>query len=84
MTQHTEVHDRTTTERAADVSRGLRFVVVAVLVAAIVVVAFDNRDDVRLGYVFGDAQAPVWIVLVAAGIAGVMIGWLLRHRPHRH
>ena len=62
----------------------MRLVVAAALVAAIVVVAFDNRDDVRLGYVFGDAEAPVWIVLVAAGIAGVMIGWLVKHRAHRH
>lgn len=83
MNQHTEVHDRTSTDQVRDVTRGLRFFVVAALVAAIVIVAFDNRNDVRLGYVFGDAEAPVWIVLVAAGAAGVMIGWLLQHRPRR-
>jgi len=33
--------------------------------------------------VFGDASAPIWIVLVAAALAGVVIGWLIRHRPRR-
>jgi uncharacterized integral membrane protein len=84
MNQHSDVDDRSLTTQARDVGRGLRLFVVAALVAAIVIVALDNRDDVRLGYVFGDAQAPVWIALVAAGIVGVMIGWLLKHRSHRH
>ena len=84
MNQHSDVADRSLTTQARDVGRGLRLFVAAALVAAVVVVAFDNRDDVRLGYVFGDAQAPVWIVLVAAGIVGVLIGWLVKHRSHRH
>jgi uncharacterized integral membrane protein len=84
MSQHDDAHDRNGTERARDAGRVVRLLVVAALVAAIVIVGFDNRDDVRLGYVFGDAEAPVWIVLVAAGIVGVIIGWLLRHRPRRH
>ena len=83
MNRHSDVDDRSVTDQARDVGRGLRLLVVAALVAAIVVVALDNRDDVRLGYVFGDAEAPVWIALVAAGIVGVMIGWLLEHRSRR-
>jgi len=65
----------------ADIFRSL--VVVALLVG-LVIVALDNRDNVRVGYVFGDASAPIWIVLVASAIAGVVIGWLIRHRPHRN
>ena len=84
MNQQRVVEDRSFDDKARDVGRGLRLVVAAALVAAIVIVALDNRDDVRLGYVLGDAEAPVWIVLVAAGIAGVLIGWLLKHRSHRH
>jgi hypothetical protein len=34
-------------------------------------------------YVVGDVDAPVWVVLVAAGVAGVLIGWLIEHRPRR-
>ena len=84
MNQHADATEHSAGQRARDVGRGLRLVVAAALVAAIVVVAFDNREDVRLGYVFGDTEAPVWIVLVAAGIVGVMVGWLVKHRPHRH
>jgi uncharacterized integral membrane protein len=82
MSEHD--NDRTSVNQVRDVGRLLRLLVAAALVAAIVVVGFDNRDDVRLGYVFGDAEAPVWIVLVAAGVAGVIIGWLVKHRAHRH
>jgi len=66
---------------ATDIFRSL--IVVALLVG-LVIVALDNRDNVRVGYVFGDASAPIWIVLVASAIAGVVIGWLIRHRPHRN
>ena len=81
---HEESHDRTSAAQLRDVGRGLRFLVAALIVAALVAVALDNRHDVRLGYVTGDAQAPVWIVVAAAGVAGVVIGWLLKHRPARH
>lgn len=60
-----------------------RWVLIAAIVVAIVVVAFDNRSDVRVGYAFGDAQAPIWIVMLLAAVAGLVVGWLVRHRP-RH
>jgi len=66
-----------------DLGRVVRFALVAVLLAGFVLVAVDNRDDVRVGYLVGDTTAPIWIVLVLAAIGGVMIGWLIRHRPHR-
>ncbi|MCU1389303.1 MAG: hypothetical protein JWL72_2641 [Ilumatobacteraceae bacterium] len=67
-----------------DVGRIFRFVLVVALIAVLVVVALDNRRDVRVGYAIGDADAPVWIVLVASAVAGMVIGWLARHRPHRN
>jgi uncharacterized integral membrane protein len=84
MTEHTE-HDGTVDRpsRAHDTGVIVRFVLIAAIVVVLVLVAFDNRDDVRIGYVFGDKQAPIWIVLVAAAAAGVVIGWLLRHRTRR-
>ena len=66
-----------------DAAQVMRLVIVLIIVAALVVVAMDNRDDVRVGYAVGDAQAPVWIVLVAAAIGGVIIGWLMRHRTRQ-
>lgn len=64
-----------------DAAQIIRLFVVAAIIAALIVVAFDNRDDVRIGYAIGEASAPVWIVLVAAAISGVLIGWLIGRRP---
>jgi uncharacterized integral membrane protein len=66
-----------------DAAKFFRWLVVAAIVVAIVVVARDNRRDTRVGYAFGDAEAPIWVVILVAGLAGMVIGWLLRHRP-RH
>jgi uncharacterized integral membrane protein len=66
-----------------DVGLLIRWLFIAAIVAAIVVIAWDNRDDVRVGYAFGDAQAPIWIVILLAAVGGMIIGWLIRHRP-RH
>ena len=62
----------------------IRITLAAIIVAVIVLVAFDNRNDVRVGYVLGDTEAPIWIVLAAAGVGGVIVGLMLQHRPHRH
>jgi uncharacterized integral membrane protein len=80
----TTMNDPDTTRHttADDVGRSLRIVVAIAIAAALVLVALDNRRDVRVGYVVGDAQAPIWIVLVAAAIAGIVIAWLAKHRPH--
>jgi uncharacterized integral membrane protein len=64
-----------------DFARFIRWLFIGGIVVAVVLVAMDNRDDVRVGYAVGDAQAPIWIVIVAAAVAGIFIGWLVRHRP---
>jgi len=64
-------------------SRTIRIVIAALIVAVIIAVAIDNSESVEVGYVIGETEAPVWVVLVAAGIAGVVIGWLIKHRPTR-
>ena len=62
-------------------NRTIRIVIAALIVAVIIAVAIDNSESVEVGYVIGETEAPVWVVLVAAGIAGVVIGWLIKHRP---
>ena len=59
----------------------LRWLFIAAIVVVIVAVAMDNRDKVRVGYAVGDAEAPIGIVMVVAAVAGIIIGWLIRHRP---
>ena len=74
-------HESSTT---VDIGRVARLTLAAAIVAAVVLVAVDNRRDVRVGYVVGDTEGPIWIVLLAAGVAGVIVGWLIQHRPRRH
>lgn len=83
------MNDRDVIDRQAgavhrrDAAQMFRLVIVAAIIVALFLVAMDNRHDVRLGYVFDDAEAPTWIVIVAAALAGMVIGWLIRHRPRR-
>ena len=66
-----------------DAAMIIRWVFIAAIVVALVLVAMDNRDDVRVGYAVGDASAPIWTVIVISAVAGLIIGWLIRHRPRR-
>jgi uncharacterized integral membrane protein len=75
--------DQQPAPQTTDKGRTGRLVVALVIVAAVVAVAVDNRHEVEVGYVVGDVSAPLWVVLVAAGIAGIVVGWLVKHRP-RH
>ncbi len=76
-------HGDVVVERRGEFGRIVRLLIAAAIVALVVVVGFDNRAKVRIGYPGGHRNAPIWVVLVAAGIAGVIIGWLVKHRP-RH
>ena len=73
--------EASTAERGRGRTGGL--VLAAVIVVALVAVAIDNSEEAEVGYVFGSVTAPVWVVLVAAGIAGFIIGWLIKHRSRR-
>lgn len=66
-----------------DAGKLLRFALAVGIVVALVVVGMDNRGRVRVGYGIGHANAPIWMVIVSAGLAGVIVGWLIRHRPTR-
>ena len=76
MAESTQQHD-------GGKGRAVRLVLAVVIVALLIAVVVDNRQEVEIGYVVDQTSAPLWIVLVAAGVAGVIIGWLVKHRP-RH
>ena len=70
--------------RHIEIGSVLRLGAIAIIGAAIVALLVDNLHQVRLGYVLGEATAPAWIVIVAAGLGGVAVAWLIRHRRDRH
>ena len=78
-----EIDDHAGEVHRRDLARVIRVIVIVAIVAAFVVVALDNREDMRLGYVFGDVSSPVWLVILGAGVVGMLVGWLIRHRPRR-
>ena len=79
-----DVDDHAGAVHRRDAAKIFRWLIVAAIVVAIVVVARDNRRDTRVGYAFGDTEAPIWVVILIAGLAGMVIGWLIRHRPRHH
>jgi len=83
MNDNDNPNDQSHVVRPRDVGHTFRLIIIAALIAALVVVALDNREDVRIGYAVGDVMAPVWTVLVAAAICGIVIGWMFRHRSRR-
>ena len=62
-----------------DLARLLRYLLAVGVVIALVLVGLDNRSKVRIGYVIGNAQAPVWVVVVGAALAGFIVATLARH-----
>jgi uncharacterized integral membrane protein len=58
---------------------------IAVVVLIVIVVAFvlDNTDEVRIGYVVGEADTPLIVALLAVFVAGIAVGWLSGRRGRR-
>lgn len=83
MSDRDEVAEQSGAVHRRDVGRLIHLLLIAAIIVILVVVALDNREDARLGYVVGERLAPTWIVIVAAAAAGVVMGWLVRHRPRR-
>jgi uncharacterized integral membrane protein len=54
-----------------------------VLLVIVVALVVDNRDDVRIGYVFGDVRIPLALVIVLSLLVGVAVGWLFGRRGRR-
>ena len=73
-----EVLDNAGAVHRRDLARLLRFVVAIAVVVVLVLVGLDNRDEVRVGYVVDSAQMPVWVVVVGAAVAGMVIAALVR------
>jgi len=70
--------------RADDVGRGRRMsgrqIGAIVLVAAVVIFAIANTQDVKIDFVFGDVTLPLFVVIAVVGLLGFGAGYLVRSR----
>lgn len=80
MAEHDDVDRASGAVHRRDLARIIRLVVIVALIAIFVVVAFDNRADVRVGYVIDETLAPGWLVILLSAIGGLVIGGLMRLR----
>jgi uncharacterized integral membrane protein len=61
----------------------VRIVVGVILVIVLVALIVDNTDEVHVGYVFGDVDMALWVlVLISAGLGAAiayLVSWVRRH-----
>lgn len=72
-------------DRAQAPNRKGQAKLVAVVVALVVVAALviDNTQKVKLGWVFGDGEAPLIVALVAALLVGTLTGFGFGRRRYK-
>jgi uncharacterized integral membrane protein len=69
--------DTTSThERSIRTRQTVRIVVIAVAVALVVAFAVDNSQDVEVGWVVGDGELPLWLVIVGSFLVGGLVGYV--------
>ena len=61
-----------------DTSDTIRLVVIGILVLVLAALVIDNTDDVPIGYVFGDTDMPLVVVILVSAVLGALIAWLFR------
>jgi uncharacterized integral membrane protein len=60
-----------------------RQIVAAIGILVVLILAIANLEDATVDFVFGDVTLPLFFVIVAAGLIGVLVGWVLARRHHR-
>jgi uncharacterized integral membrane protein len=59
-------------------------VIAGVILVALIALAVDNRREVRVGWVVGDGDAKLALVIAIAAAGGAVFGWLVAAWPRRH
>lgn len=71
---------RTPGESRIRAAQTLRVIIWLVVVAALVVFAALNTDEVHVDWAFDTADVPLWLVVAVSAVAGVIIGYVARPR----
>jgi uncharacterized integral membrane protein len=61
-----------------DTSDTIRLVVIGILVLVLAALVIDNTDDVEIGYLFGETDMPLVVVILVSAVLGALIAWLFR------
>ncbi len=62
-------------------TRKLRIGLGAALVLLVLVFALQNNEQVSVAFLFWHVSMPRSLLLMLPFVAGVGVGWILRHRP---
>jgi uncharacterized integral membrane protein len=61
----------------------VRLVIAGIVLIVIIVFCARNTDKTNIDYLFGDADAPLFIVVALSALAGAVLGALGSWRRHR-
>jgi uncharacterized integral membrane protein len=78
MNDHETAH-----ERRIRAGQTVRVIVWLIVLAAVVVFALVNTDEVSVDWLFEDGEAPLWVVIGVSAAAGAVIGYVARPRRTR-
>jgi uncharacterized integral membrane protein len=69
-----------TTERRIRGRQTIKLIVWFVVIAALVVFAAVNTQEVTVDWVFDETETALWIVIAASAVAGAIIGFVAARR----
>jgi uncharacterized integral membrane protein len=69
-----------TTERRIRGRQTIKLIVWFVVIAALVVFAAVNTQEVAVDWVFDETETELWIVIAVSAVAGAIIGFVAARR----
>lgn len=72
--------DQTHAERSIRARQTIRVVVWVVALAALVIFAAVNTQDVAVDWLFDESEMQLWVVIAGSAVVGALIGYVTRWR----
>lgn len=72
--------DQTHAERSIRARQTIRILVWVVAVAALVVFAAVNTQEVAVDWLFDETELQLWVVIAGSALVGALIGYVTRWR----